>query len=114
MASAFNNDRQFPLLEVLLGLSVLALVLQLLPGGWYDSLDFRTWRGSTWMIINTIVISALLASRYGPELVASRSERSISKSPLGASRSKQMHKDRKERTEAIRRARASRKRRLYP
>jgi hypothetical protein len=111
MSSKSQNDRQFPLLEALLGVSVLALVLQLLPAGWYEALDFRTWRRSTWMIINAIVITALLTSRYGAELVANWSGGSAGKSQIDAA--KQMQQDRKERNEAIRRARDARKRRLY-
>jgi len=111
MSSSSHNDRPFPLLEALLGLSLLALVLQLLPTGWFDAFDFRKWPQGTWMIVNAVVITALVGSRYGPELVARWTDGSDCKTQTAAA--KQMQQDRKERNAAIRRARDARKRRLY-
>ena len=56
----------FPWLEVLLVLSVLALVFQLFPDLWFGTLfvlDFRHWTWTGWSAANAVVLLVLIFIR---------------------------------------------------
>jgi hypothetical protein len=58
-------------LEVLLALTILALLLQLLPSaGWkfLGAIDVRNWSSGAWIALNICVVLVLVAVRFGPAL----------------------------------------------
>jgi hypothetical protein len=62
-------------LELLLAVSLLALVLQLVPAlgeRFIRALDVRHWPRGIWLAVNAGAILALLWFRHGPELRAHR------------------------------------------
>ena len=55
-------------LELLLGLAVLALLLQLFPAA-INIVDVRTWTRVHWFVFNAAAVVALLVARFGPGLL---------------------------------------------
>jgi hypothetical protein len=61
-------------LELLLGIAVVSLVLQLLPWGQWQSaialLDVRTWTSRVWFGANAVLFASMTLLRFGPALGA--------------------------------------------
>ncbi len=60
-------------METLLGLAVLALLLQLFPSVGREvlaALDPRNWPRTVWFAANVVVLLVLVAVRFGPQLAA--------------------------------------------
>jgi hypothetical protein len=59
-------------LEVVLALSIVALLLQFFPGTWWmllAAMDVRSWSSSVWFVLNISVVLVLVVIRFAPALV---------------------------------------------
>ena len=101
-------------LELVLGLSILTLILQLFPSLWFALLwmvDVRNWSRSTWILFNAGLVVMLLGVRLGPGLYQEWSDR---KSLISAGREKRAKRDElNEQRKLFARLRKARKRRSY-
>jgi uncharacterized membrane protein YqjE len=111
----FRSTRSgFAWLELLLVLAVLVLLFEVFPSLWECTLwalDIRNWPRTAWFAANFVVLFALAAIRFGPDLLddwRNRRERQA------ADREKQ-HKQQelKEQREVLERMQAAQKRRVY-
>jgi len=63
--------RGFASLELLLVIAILAVLFQLFPSLWFSlawAVDFRNWSRGGWLVANIVVVVALCAVRFRPEL----------------------------------------------
>jgi hypothetical protein len=68
----------FGKLEVLLVIAFLSLLFQVFPALWTGMLfvlDVRNWGRGAWLAFNFVVIFALFAIRFGPDIVAGREKK---------------------------------------
>jgi hypothetical protein len=104
----------FNWLELLLVLSVGALLFQLLPGLWSGTLwalDVRNWPRTIWFAMNCVLLLGLVAARIGPDLYNEWRNRRAS---VAAYREKkQRQRKLKEEREMLERIKDARKRRVY-
>jgi len=97
-------------LELILLLAIVVLSIQLMPLLW-PILDVRNWSRTAWFAANIVVLLALLATWYLPNLIEDFAKRL---SHISAGRAKaEKSRATKERQKAIRSAIESRQRRLY-
>ena len=101
-------------LEILLGLAVVILVLQMVPSlgqALLYAADFRNWPRTVWFAGNAGIVVFLLAVRFGPDLLRDWRERRerLHSEHDKAEKTSTLKKQR----EAIERMKESRRRRMY-
>jgi len=104
----------FAWLELLLALAILAVLFQLFPSLWVGTvwaLDVSNWPRTIWFAANLVVVFALVAIRFGPDLYADWHER---RERRAAERTKiQKQQELKEQRETLERMQQARSRRIY-
>ena len=71
MRTIHQHRRGVAWLEILLVLAVLALLFQVFPQLWFNTLwalDVRNWSRAAWFALNIGVVLVLFAIRYAPEV----------------------------------------------
>ena len=100
----------FAWLEILLAISIMAVILQLFPSV-ARVLDARNWTRGGWIFVNCFLVIALVFLRFAPDQVLEwrgrRDRRLCEKAGLKRRQAARDHR------EALQRIRQSRKRRLY-
>lgn len=101
-------------LELLLGLAVLFLVLQMVPSLGQTLLyaaDFRNWPRTVWFAGNAGVVAFLIVVRFGPDLIKEWRERQqrLCSGHIKAEKKKELKKQQ----ETLERMKESRHRRMY-
>lgn len=108
-----SHRRGFAWLELLLALTLLALLFRFFPSLLPDvlaTLDVRNWSRSVWMTLNVGVVLVLFGIQFGPELCADWRRRRVRVSGNDKKREKQLTM--KEERELYERMREARKRQV--
>ncbi len=101
-------------LELLLGLAVVFLVLQMIPSlgqTVLHAVDFRNWPRTVWFAGNIGIVAFLIAVRFGPDLIREWRERR--KRLCTEHTQSEKKKELKKQQEAVERMKESRHRRMY-
>jgi hypothetical protein len=102
--------REFPLLETLLAIAIIALILQAFPET-ARVFDVTSWSRTMWMGVNASAILLLIGVRFAPDLVVNWHDRRVNRAAQNNTHDKQ--KELRERRESLEQIKRARKRRLY-